>query len=908
MAEFNPAVPETQEPNYLRYSRPSNWAPENKGPAEAIKAVSETLGQTVKTVDSTVKRGLEADVASKSQALSDDFTKAAEGEYNRLYGTQISGGTGDKSLLTSDDMAQATPDQVKNLPAKVDALKSAWAKGGFVQTQYRSSLDNLAKTYRSQFPGFTQTIDRAIAQASGNPEANAHVSQLLAGINAKYAQIDNEQKRKESMFDGLAKEGHVQPSIFQAVKSGRLSMEDGIQKGLQSVNNKQQLEISGLSLKNQAEQGALNTKQAESDMDLYAHRDLAAHLDALTVASGVTNGQDFLKMNKDYTSGKIPLPSAEAIQKSEQMYEADKKQWLANMTKKFTNTDHSSIISEDARQKKMKEYGELYDNYSGFIHYKDFNNAFSYKTYLDTMQERKNWEFAQTTPGQIGSMAKAVEAGSPKVVGDLVGSQIMGDPRFTTPIQSMLYDHVLQAVGGQPDPNKPAPSVHTTLNQLNSLGVPGSAKKVVTDLPKLILDKGLSEDHARKLIDYTFGGDGPKIWSQLEKESQGKGTTGHTRANFIGRESVWEDYTDPKFADKVQSLGPKAYSTYKDGIENGFKTAVGPQIKDLDNLQGRFKVSYSSDTHQLVMERKDVTHPIGGRAYAGQPETTVEANEIKSINRMLKGYATVVGKEQGVDVNASILKVLKDQGLTDGPVTKQIMDAIINSHKPQKQSMNEDQGEVLSDASPDAIRPGQQYAMAAGNPLMPRLFQQGGEGGGGFPTSAPKPVKGATPQGAYDTTKLGREIPAEVPSKEQQRENFMSLQEQAAERGSKWNQPTVGKVQKGVGQDLEKHLNYSQAEENKFRHVQDNLSAFEMNAKGVIQNFKGHPREEEILNSKLDSLKLRAKNFGPKGEIGTQARNDAKLIRARLKQINVDKVGDQMEKGIKDTVDKEFNQ
>src|SRR6266404_8950418 len=112
---FNPNVPESPEPNYLRYSRPSNFAPVNKGTGELIKTVGEGLSEGMKATDSVVQAGISSYVQSKGSEISEDYIHGQlEPRYNELTGAHLGE---NRSLISSytDD----APADIKGLPGKI---------------------------------------------------------------------------------------------------------------------------------------------------------------------------------------------------------------------------------------------------------------------------------------------------------------------------------------------------------------------------------------------------------------------------------------------------------------------------------------------------------------------------------------------------------------------------------------------------------------------------------------------------------------------------------------------------------------------------------------------------------------------------------------------------------------------
>ena len=902
MAEFNPAVPEAPEPNYLRYSRPSNYAEPNKGPGEAFKAIGETVSQGLKTADSLVKSGIYSGVSRQAQEDSDQYIHGQlEPEYNRLYGTNLGN---QSSLIPQDAQAQATPQEIKNLPDRVAAQQAFKAKGGFVPTMYQGQMDTLAKDYRSRFPMFSNYIDRTISEATGGVQANKYASNLLSGINAAYAKADKQKNEDAKFVDKALEMGLVDNNYYNKWRSGEQSADraremlsiDGQQKNNHEIRMRQ-LDEYKVGDEVARIKGRRVVEGAADDLfTKYTQISQNAH--------GIYSGLDFNNKQRSISEGQTePLSEQEKLGR-EQAFSMQADRYRSELSatvakaKPYLNEGEADKIINDRVQRlrdwnamsQSKEYSA--EPFSIANHEKakmgDINNRLDLSplgTYMD----------ARKVLDQRGDpdMKRWVEKNS-------------FDPNMQGEITAFMHDRMTKAAISNKD--SPAPSIHKDLMDLDKNGGSGDAKQNLLGVHNLISGK-VSPETAHNLVNYAFSGDNPNVFRDIEVDS--RDSKGDVKK---GRYSVYEDYSSPKMVSTIKNLSPGDFNTYKQGMTTAYSSSLfGHEINQLSNIQHEgLKLSYDSDNGHFTVhaDRSDLSLTNQRNRIAVQNAQTI----MDRLNRGTDGLVNVL-KGDGTDHNAYLLSLFKsgsglDLSQVQG-IPQKMRDAVMSSGK---QSMNEGQGQVepskmantseasvMSDATPDAVKPGQQYAMHAPvNPALPKIFGQGEAGGGGigFPSKAPAPVKGVAPEGVFDSSKLGREMPAELPKEPAPPK---------VEPNKVWDlDKTQKKLDRTLKQAGEAAKTHTEAVESSYRKAEENIFAREAPAENVIGRFKDHPREEEILNNKIDSLKLQEKNVGPKGLVGKNARMGIKLIQARLKEINQNRVGTEMEKDIKDTVDKEF--
>lgn len=232
MAEFNPQLRPTQDPNYDRISQPSRVP----SPIEPKGVAANTIlphgveqgDQSAAFAGRAAAAGMEAD-AQGSKTYSDLFagivdtgnfmakagvnmvTKSIEdqvyqtaSDIRSAYTAQLEkakqGAGGVNSLLESNASANRPP-ELDSLPDTLDSLVSARDSGKISGTYYQGALLAAAKDFRTRYPGFRDEIDQKFAAVTGTNPANAYVTSLVGDINAAVGNKERERLRTEKFIE-----------------------------------------------------------------------------------------------------------------------------------------------------------------------------------------------------------------------------------------------------------------------------------------------------------------------------------------------------------------------------------------------------------------------------------------------------------------------------------------------------------------------------------------------------------------------------------------------------------------------------------------------------------------------------------------------------------------------------------
>lgn len=933
MANFAPEVPQAPEPNYLRYSRPSNFAPINRGPGELIKTVGEGLTEGIRATDSVVKAGISSYINTEATKEQNNQIGLLESQYNSLTGANLNTQNRQSSSLMSF-ADENKPDAIKNAPDKMDAMAMWRAKGGYVSSAYDAQKNTFLKDLRSQYPGYTSFIDSQASRTFGDRNANEYIGALRSGIQVAESKIDSEQKRTENMVDSFYKEGNISNVHYSLYKQGKMSADQLINEG--GINAAQNKQWEMISRRNSAKESEYKINAVEAEHAADSRRDVLLSRAAKDIAAvtGTDSTPKFIKYKAELDAGRREYLKPEEVQQFNNSLEQNKNMFLQSYSTDLVKSGLAEKMGSDVFTRKMKEAGEYYDSMNGLPDSKDYAAKHSLQKWMEVKTESEHLSREMSDTGRILRGFKDAQT----MVGSNMGiegplSTMAGDwatkAEGNKALHALVFDAGVNAIAGpdKENPSTPEPNIHADINKLHSLGFKGDAHQIVLSFPDKITDPNLSDEQKRNLVDYTFGGDGAKLLPQIAKETiRTYPVSGQGRAT-VGRMSILDNLFDPAKRDAIYALGGKSWQTYTDYVDKSTKTLLGSELKDLDNISAQhYNLTWDSKNSTLGIVRSSAIM-ASGRVSASPPVTPMLNDEINNVNRILKGIKGVAEKQPGLDVNTYILKALTEGGLPENsPVAKQIMNAIIASHPtqgmpegtPSPSNPLEKRSEIKSDETPMAMGPGTKLAMNENiipHTLQPEIGPFGGESLGGL-TPKQEPLFKGEQQGDVWWKYKGLVNPetgergtlANPPNKVVPEENVPSAKklikpEQTADPFKTTKEQR--KLDRTMSKSQEVAKRSNDIQNRLYERQEENIFANQAPVQSVLNRFRGNYREEELLNQKLDTLKIQASNYGEGPQVQAY-KNDMKLIRKRLKEIKIEKdnapIIKELEQGIKNTV------
>lgn len=219
MADVNPQVQPVQDPNYLFWSRPIQQFEGNKSTGIALETAGTAVGEAIKGTDTAVKRGIDEGIRGD--------VESAQAQYETSLQSQDPIGNQPSNLLSSPQGQK--PAQLDSLGGTLGVLNQARANGRLTETDFKGRLDQIAKDYRSRYPGYKDYIDETVRNSTGfRSTANEYIQSMIQDINAAQTKKDalsnhirNELVSGTNIFPGT-------DHIVQQLDAGEITPYDAI--------------------------------------------------------------------------------------------------------------------------------------------------------------------------------------------------------------------------------------------------------------------------------------------------------------------------------------------------------------------------------------------------------------------------------------------------------------------------------------------------------------------------------------------------------------------------------------------------------------------------------------------------------------------------------------------------------
>ena len=257
MANFNPQIQVTNDPNFTRATSPidvpdsikprgveenrilpkgqeigdrsaeyegkaAGYAAESEG--NSMKAMGDLFANIVGIGDfigkdgvQMVRKDIEDRVYQVADAERQRYTAELEAIKARGGGST---GVGVANLMDSNaEMTEDVPDEISELPETLGTLQAANQAGKLTKTDYNARLLAAAKDIRARYPGFKNEIDQEFAKVTGQNPANAYVQSLIRDINSKAGAVNSESNKLQTFI--------MQRSGFQGAREASQKVQTG---------------------------------------------------------------------------------------------------------------------------------------------------------------------------------------------------------------------------------------------------------------------------------------------------------------------------------------------------------------------------------------------------------------------------------------------------------------------------------------------------------------------------------------------------------------------------------------------------------------------------------------------------------------------------------------------------------
>ena len=199
MAIFNPQGPEANDPNYLRYSKPTEAPSPDKSKQIALETIGNAASGAIGVADKFMQNTATDEARTGAESIQDIYTQVLKNQapsdiipapVQTPSGASVGAPmklSGSPSLMDSNASADM-PDGVQAGVDRINTVNSAWNAGKLNDTYYTAQLTSLAKNLRAKYPGYRDYIDQEISHVTGMNPAKEYITNLMQDINNQRAQ------------------------------------------------------------------------------------------------------------------------------------------------------------------------------------------------------------------------------------------------------------------------------------------------------------------------------------------------------------------------------------------------------------------------------------------------------------------------------------------------------------------------------------------------------------------------------------------------------------------------------------------------------------------------------------------------------------------------------------------------
>lgn len=711
MAIFNPAVPQTQDPNFMGYSKAIDAPAPNTSVGQLIKSVGEGITGAVNIADEWVKKNIDTDVKAKVDTERDIYTANLEA----TRATQQKGLIPNPNPYTQDLLAfngdpQDVPGGLQSGLDRVDQLGTAKAAGGskINDTLYTANLNSVAKNLRAQYPGYRDYIDQRISAVSGMDPANAYYKNLMQDINYSANKTDSLQKHTENLiYSNINLPGA--PQILQTYQAAKAQGKDISIEVASWVNQYKGAEYGEEAAKRKREADKGNVEDLKTtytqDFTKVAGSRAQAGIDTIQIGLGTQTTQGVVDFMATAAKPGITIDPV-LLQQAATGIGATKTQVALDLYKKAKALDGSgrsfeSVMGSQAIQQEVENQTKPYDIALKAIQDKEFGTA---TMALRQATAVKNGAVRDLlTDKTVGKQMKKIAAFQDIAPNySEIGQRALLQAGVAEDIKSYFVEKGLDAMSGGIDPLK-QPSLAADLADANDKKIAGSTgvRNELVRLPLRMTDPDAPDAVKIKLARYAFD---PQYNFDALSNIKMDYTDPRTNRPVAGKYAAYGILTSPAITDTMAKLrssspeGEKAWQDYKTWSERSFGQLFREDVQSLNKIQkdaanskNPIHVSWDSDNLRWGLvdgQGKEVRGGAYGMALPGMSQDQNFVNQATvMINRLNSGLSNLsqVQKKEGGDTNAYMLRTLQTVGLdVDASTTglpAQMMEAVKKAHE-----------------------------------------------------------------------------------------------------------------------------------------------------------------------------------------------------------------------------------
>lgn len=736
MAQFNPTVPDTQDPNWLGWSKPISDIPADKTMGIALSGAGDLLKVGVEAGDQWVKRDIENKAYAQIDPLRDAMSADLEA---KLTNAQRS--PGDPLSLTATNTEQNVPAGIQNGIDRIQKLSQARAETAIPTntTLYSGQTLAVAKQLRTEYPGWREYIDQKVSEASGMPVANAYFKDQIQDLNHLQTQTNSQRNKAEAMLkEGMSYPGakemnakfqnnQVTPSdIFNWSADVQAKDRSDAQRRLAAADRK----------------GAVAEDQsvAVADYGLTIGDRLDTQLKVLTLNTPWGTTEKVGDLMRKIQTGEVKIdPEAAvrmgpAIQGLRNTLYAD---FMDVAQKRDPNAGNMSYSARAGGLESLKTEAnnklQVFDDFFKYVAGEKFPLADLAKKRAEAMTSQAREKMYDDVGFKKGYLAMKVAA---EDMGNNMAALFATEAsknNLDDTMKTYFSGEAFKALTGNKGQANPTPTTMTETSDkvktmglgINEDGTPNKDNvefnKSLMQIPQIIGNPDMPLANKLNVANWAFQSKNLPFLRRFNMDY-----VDPTTGNWVeGKYGSFNRLTSQSIADGMSELrtkggpeGQQAYNNWKQWSQLSLQEVIGQDLtslsqysKNLPVVNGQ-KVVVNWDTgdgsrppHIILKNEKGQDLPTRTMNPVDQGYLTNIHDTVNRINLGMEGAARVAATD-GSNPSAYILRAIINAGYTPGPTTtglpKAITDAIRASGAMEAKSMDDRQRAIQKRAEEDS--------------------------------------------------------------------------------------------------------------------------------------------------------------------------------------------------------------
>lgn len=585
------------------------------------------------------------------------------------------------------------------LPQQLNTLSDAMANGKISPTFYYGRLNEIAKQFRAQNPGFRDYIDQQIHQITGVTPANAYITSLTQRINTA---ITNTQSEREKVLSVLRRDDVLatDPSLAVLYSQGKITADQAIMQAGKNLSIKHNLEMVRLANQTSKESDEYKEYTRGKNFDKLSVDITNAAFSGITLSTDQGTPQSMLEYIQDVNTGKAPRPSHERLLAINELLQGRRAQTRAQWAQA---AQAAGYTDPEAIKKKVDALDAI-----TFGPVDDFLAKGDYSAANHTVNMTKAITNDQITGlfgnDKFGAIQKNLVMGA--IFKQFGAEQYLASLGTSIGLTQGLNEQVkaymqngLMRMGSQPD--AAATGQNFTLRQFyddaiaKGVGKPQLLKKVLDEVDSIgIKGDQAPTDEVKKNYIKAYFGQGILDMNWRDRNGQDMSP------------AIFRQMTAERIRDEVFRLGkedPTLIDTYKNWVDQSWKILFTKDINALKDVQANpgMSLRWESDpgkgVHQwhLFQNGRDITTtPLTPTVRGGivrdvpTPELQEAQRVVNRLNSAMQPVIGVANKVPGFDVDYYLLNSFIQAGFdptkAGGDIPSKMVQAVVNARQTQE--------------------------------------------------------------------------------------------------------------------------------------------------------------------------------------------------------------------------------